>query len=771
MLLLASTTCALLNDGGIPYTISNPEGSVAGWKGTPGRYSTDFEENVGKVEHFDVYGEVQTRYSQVYWTRNAPIDLPPALVKRFAGKVIAITGYEVDQVTSTSAPPPNGTAGPLSGFACYPECDGTDASVPIYHAYNHHYFSWLTGEDAELVTREEVRVPNPTKTAFRSRPSTSHKYPTSIVYKENPGGEFRKSYHGYPRGFAQLLHSPTQWVVEPMQIDTHNRAIELTDASGPHPSFLPRQLSNASQTDLRSKLSPLIECPCSTRILKTVTMDSALLTAGRCPSPIAHAADCTAAVARLAPVGETSTVHDRSQPAGCQLLPSASVAKATAVQAAAAPKYDAVFNAAATSTAACGQDGPVALSGTAPLANLTTVSIAHDGTTATITLAGPADGNWWGVGFGATTMAERPYAIIVDGSGAVSERQLGEHAPGEALDPQISVVSNTAADGVRTVVLTRAVWGHDEHYYSIPTKAGLINVVTAVGSTPALAYHQARTSGTLALLPTEVGACVCGAVPTTHLSYMNKSAIDFQYTCSDEPRSDMLRKGDGTGKAVQNAACSMDTYHGGLQCCKHTWFLTDAEDDARIPPQVDRYFLKWRYYFQEYTPAQAGAPPSHRHLHHWVFLIDDAVNDYEEAETGSPTSMGKLSANLTAKQIGLEDTPANFTNVTLLVMTPHCHAPSCIREELWNADTGQILCNVSAVYGRPQYGPLTAVFNEEDYIAIPPCIFGQQAGLQFPWTLRPDTKLVAHKYFNNSYRHLGQMAQWTGLMVYSNWSY
>ena len=37
------------------------------------------------------------------------------------------------------------------------------------------------------------------------------------------GGEFRKSYHGYPAGYAQLIQSPHQWVVEPMQIDTHNR--------------------------------------------------------------------------------------------------------------------------------------------------------------------------------------------------------------------------------------------------------------------------------------------------------------------------------------------------------------------------------------------------------------------------------------------------------------------------------------------------------------------------------------------------------------------
>ena len=55
------------------------------------------------MEHFDVYGEVHTKYSQVYWTRNTAINLPPSLVARFKGKVMAITGYEVDQASPHSA--------------------------------------------------------------------------------------------------------------------------------------------------------------------------------------------------------------------------------------------------------------------------------------------------------------------------------------------------------------------------------------------------------------------------------------------------------------------------------------------------------------------------------------------------------------------------------------------------------------------------------------------------------------------------------------------
>lgn len=159
-----------MNSGGVAYQISNPPGSTENWQGTPGQYSTDFENNIdGKVEHFDVYGEVQTLYSQVYWTRNNPIDLPPEIVQRFKGKTMAITGYEVDQVTHSG--PQIGstsTSQTLGGFSCYPDCGENDQSVPIYNAYNHHYFSWLVGSDADLV-EADVFLPNPTNTGFQTR--------------------------------------------------------------------------------------------------------------------------------------------------------------------------------------------------------------------------------------------------------------------------------------------------------------------------------------------------------------------------------------------------------------------------------------------------------------------------------------------------------------------------------------------------------------------------------------------------------------------------
>jgi hypothetical protein len=98
-----------------------------------------------------------------------------------------------------------------------------------------------------------------------------------------------------------------------------------------------------------------------------------------------------------------------------------------------------------------------------------------------------------------------------------------------------------------------------------------------------------------------------------------------------------------------------------------------------------------------------AVPASHQHLHHWVFLIDAQVNDYEEVrcEAGNICE-GSITAHLQAKDMGLEDVPGtahavgeptsmkghintanqSFTGMTLFVMTPHCHAPSCIRQEM-----------------------------------------------------------------------------------------
>jgi len=68
------------------YRHSNTPGSSPKWKGTAGTYNTDFNTNAGpvKTEHFDVYGEVQTKYSQVRGLRHRVVLAAPSRSARAA---------------------------------------------------------------------------------------------------------------------------------------------------------------------------------------------------------------------------------------------------------------------------------------------------------------------------------------------------------------------------------------------------------------------------------------------------------------------------------------------------------------------------------------------------------------------------------------------------------------------------------------------------------------------------------------------------------------
>ena len=60
------------------------------------------------------------------------------------------------------------------------------------------------------------------------------------MFSEGNGGESRKSFHGYPKGYAQLIQSPDSWHITPMQIDTRNRDCGVTPADvGKCTQFVP----------------------------------------------------------------------------------------------------------------------------------------------------------------------------------------------------------------------------------------------------------------------------------------------------------------------------------------------------------------------------------------------------------------------------------------------------------------------------------------------------------------------------------------------------
>jgi hypothetical protein len=239
------------------------------WSGSPqAGFNDDFASK--GYEYFDVWApEMATHYGQVFWADQGNNALPADIVKRFANKTMAIVGYEQDQVMVY----PTGHPG------VNPE---QDVSVPINWAYNHHYMGWMTGAHSEL---RKVKTSKETdvygngahgkdyvnkafdlpSAAFRANPSV----PTSQMFSEGNGGESRKSFHGYPDRYAQLIESPESWHITPMQIDTRNRDCGVTkDDLHKCPKFTPgvepRQARYGRGIPAGgTNYSGILECPCN----------------------------------------------------------------------------------------------------------------------------------------------------------------------------------------------------------------------------------------------------------------------------------------------------------------------------------------------------------------------------------------------------------------------------------------------------------------------------------------------------------------------------
>ena len=233
------------------------------------RQDVGFNDDYGSKGHefFDVWApEIATHYSEVFWTDQGNQPLPKEIVERFRGKVIAITGYEMDQVMVE----------PVGHPGVNPK---KDVSVPINWAYNHHYMAWMTGEHSEM-KRVPAGPSDPMahgaswKWIATDKPSALKRkdlsIPTATMFSEGNGGESRKSFHGYPEGYAQLLESPTMWHITPMQIDTRNRDCGVSPADISNctkfvPGPEPKQARYGLGVPKDTNYSGLLECPGTSR--------------------------------------------------------------------------------------------------------------------------------------------------------------------------------------------------------------------------------------------------------------------------------------------------------------------------------------------------------------------------------------------------------------------------------------------------------------------------------------------------------------------------
>ena len=346
--------------------------------------------------------------------------------------------------------------------------------------------------------------------------------------------------------------------------------------------------------------------------------------------------------------------------------------------------------------------------------------------------------------------------------------------------------SNTVSDGERTVVLSRALAGATAAHYSFNlTAAGdsQLSFMNAVGGEGKAwpSFHKTMSSSTILLAKLGVANCLVGE---TQPFGQAEGAITYTH---DDNTTETIAKGGGCTNSdpldlipTKNPRCDVTTYVGGLSCCHHKWKLTDREQGRRISEEKLVFKMKVRIWYQEYARQTPTAPASHQLLTRMYHSIAGEYDVVKQTPTHSRTDVNASNIQVNvfrfkAKDMlhagnvrtGTFDTPiptANQTGLKLMYINGHCHAAACIQFDLYNDDTGELICRQQGRAGataKPDVAKGDDRFDEEGYIRLYPCLFGDHGeGLQAPHFLTFDTNLRSVKTTNATYTHYGEMAHW-----------
>lgn len=698
MLILSILGCIVLqntntNMNGNIYYISNPNTSAIQ------QFNTNYYQQYypKTVEYFDVLSEpITSRYGDVYWTVMNPVSLPPDFVGRFSGHPVSIVGYEMDQLL----------------------LDNT--SVPITWSYNHHYEAYLYGSPHDFSVISPVvptyNIENPGSKnhgfhKFVSLNSTlvSGRYPSSQFFSEGNGGESRASYHGYPTGYAQVIHSPKIFRIQPMQIDTRNRNPKFINQTKFFPGILPPSAASPNN----AAYSGLLECPCTDRKKKVISKDYYTTNQGQCIHSIHNSSECEEKLFQIDSNLKFTRINHPNSIQGCFRNQSGG--------------YYNSFS----SHLGCHNQGNLN-QGNISLGNVS-LQIRVESQLVYFNLTGPSD-VWFGTAYNASAMANLPYSIIVLGNGTIQEWKLGNHEMGNLLPSSIKILRNLVVGKVRRVEFVRNI---KNSYYDF---SGTMNLplLVAEGQSPNFGYHRSRGATKMYLYSLLGDTCLCYSGVTGSIN-----GIPFRKNCAAEPTGDLLRQ--------RNPTCFVDTYEGGLLCCSHKSVLLNQN---QVQPNHEMtYRIKFRFWFQEYQ--------NHQNLLRLYFQTEAFAGEYDvtKAPGGTPPAetIHSITARFQLKDMISSNYQKNTRGAKLITAAPHCHAPTCISMELYNADTGQLICRVVPSFGKGRQG---VKYDELDYIRVDPCIWGDDMGLMKPPQLTWDTNLTSIKKNNNTYTHYGEMASW-----------
>ena len=258
--------------------------------------------------------------------------------------------------------------------------------------------------------------------------------------------------------------------------------------------------------------------------------------------------------------------------------------------------------------------------------------------------------------------------------------------------------------------------------------------------------------------------------------------------CAAAPRSELT--------PANNPVCNFSWYGGGLLCCGDGSLLLDA--DQPVPPARDTWRLKYRFYFED---GDGGGPPDSgrgaaaattaarhtarpRNLFRVWWSTEATNNEYSvpksAAACGDPatppsecvhtirsrfTGRDMLDVGRGCMVVGDASACANVSRIeagggafALTYAAAHCHAPACLSMELWDADSGELVCRNEPTLGTGEGG----VHDERGFVVgIAPCLWGGAAeGLRPPPRIRLDGNYTSVKRVNSTNGHWGVMALW-----------
>ena len=372
----------------------------------------------------------------------------------------------------------------------------------------------------------------------------------------------------------------------------------------------------------------------------------------------------------------------------------------------------------------------------------------------------------------------------------------------------------------RVVNLQRPFQGPTNDYYSFHNDHKPLRIILATGCNSNFGQHCGHQSPT-PIVFAEVNKKQ-EIVRNGIKGYIDSKPFDKQ--CLEEPYSDLIQQ--------NNPTCNVGTYQGGLSCCVHNKFLLDTNQTIPWSNQPLEYRMKFRFYYQDYFPSSAAystsinaddeddhdgnketindrnsnavdaatsaattdtstdirrrrrsndnRPASHQDLIRFYWTTEAGSGEYDvpRCDSGTPISqcVHVITSHWKVKDfVDDHDQNGNAINgIKLIYAGPHCHAQACLSMELYNADTGKLLCHVEPIRGggRNINNNNEGIeeqqnYNEEGFIAIPPCLWSEHnnnnsssSSLSQPDFLSLNTTLMSLKRANSTFPHTGEMASW-----------